>query len=1653
MNNPQTPTRATAIASSSPARTPGGRRILAASGDNSPLPPLVEVPSDESPADIPLVSSDGPTIHSSLNPENAGSDSGSSQHNLDSMDVDIRASSPSSSSSESDSHSSDSENDSNASEDKSTDQSSADEASEHSRLFATGLGNMARMANAQRFRPLLAALRSPSDDMQQLVALQELSEILSMSMEESLIGVDVDELVQALIALVGGDGLAAGNATVMLLACRCLSNLLEALPLSGSILLRHSAIDVLCGRLLDIEYIDVAEQALTVLTQLSRDFGARVLEAGGLSASLMFLDFFATATQHKALRCAVNCTRSILPDQFTQAIDVVSVLERTMFYSDTQTANLSCTALLNIISAFRSSSERIQRLISADLLQRVLTSIRNDESILFLRLLVAVASSSCECAIRLLNLDALAIASSILSTHCVDLHDASDTKTLGHERPLMHMSEQAWEALRLVLVLLPRLPTSTESFTRMSSLINGDQGEDSESEDASLLHLQAIYASTTILDQLQSALPLLMARIFTTTINLPVKYQALTVTLKVVFCLDADRLRDVLGTIDLLRMVVGTISVNDSPLLSGLSLLIVKLVLDKVPGHYQKRFIREGMLDTLATMEQVPDAVESHSDSSSRSSGSESETPSEAISSDSVDNVLLLRGFKLVNIHVPASARNGAIVTSQRPLFVGVESGLPSGVGGGIGNLAKWISDLACHLQQALRAEVLETAYTPTSHLQKLKQISEQFGSADGTVESLQAATSALAQCLLSSEGVTCYELLQSGLVSALASALEKATDPKNAIISPLCCSQQSELRSLSASAVGILISRLQEALDSVEQLHVREAYRTRSDEARSPAHMLSKQIRFSVKPAATHAPVDPIMLDHMEQIRQEFQTIRVSVHAVSSFAVLETYLRPRVTLLLRNHRRRRHRRQRDFGGRSEAADASGESRASTSRPQHTRLKRMEDANSSEDSENASDSSHNHGHLRMLQMIAQASGIDIRAAGLFENLDASSYQPSYESDASEDEGADAETQQNAKTADDQDETGGDLSSRSGSWHMVFVLRVGDTKTEVKASDNIFRVIYDLCERSSALRGENLWMQTFELEFYVESGPSATATETYPLVSNVETDSIAIGPSGAAIVHLLGALYDLLRCTPEADTLSRLFTNHSITAKAARQLEDPLMVVCSALPSWCYQLVSVAPFLLSFETRLAFFQATCFGYSRNINYWQTRARSHLHEAGSSRSSDNIQIPLGHVQRQKVRISRRHMLESALKMLDLYGTSKSILEVEYYDEVGSGVGPTLEFYATISHCLQERDLGLWRDERTVNDGGNSKYVYAPHGLFPAPLSPKQSSPEEQSKSPDALPPKDRVIQLFKFAGHLVAKGLIDGRILDIPLSTVFWTAVQRHLRSSLVSSSDAWSWNQIENVDASLAKSLRYLQDFVDMKSALYARTDLSLAQKQAEIAALCHPADQATVDDLALDFTLPGFPEIELRPGGAEISVTISNIHTYIDLVARWTLIDGIQAQVSAFCEGFDRVFSSKSLLMFTADELCSLVGHNDADDAYWTAAAVQSSIRVEQGFMMSSPEVCMFVDFLVSLDRRERRQFLKFATGASRLPLGGFAALHPPLRLAPRPVVAPLQPDDYLPSVMTCMNLIKLPKYSSLAVLKQRWKQVMEEGQQSFHLS
>lgn len=47
---------------------------------------------------------------------------------------------------------------------------------------------------------------------------------------------------------------------------------------------------------------------------------------------------------------------------------------------------------------------------------------------------------------------------------------------------------------------------------------------------------------------------------------------------------------------------------------------------------------------------------------------------------------------------------------------------------------------------------------------------------------------------------------------------------------------------------------------------------------------------------------------------------------------------------------------------------------------------------------------------------------------------------------------------------------------------------------------------------------------------------------------------------------------------------------------------------------------------------------------------------------------------------------------------FGHSKALLEIQYENEVGTGLGPTLEFYALVSAEMQRSDLNLWNESDT-------------------------------------------------------------------------------------------------------------------------------------------------------------------------------------------------------------------------------------------------------------------------------------------------------------------------------------------------------------------
>ena len=120
---------------------------------------------------------------------------------------------------------------------------------------------------SSRLREILENLRQKDDPSIQLIALQELSEILLVSTEDNLSGhFAPDQFVKELVVLMQPPEFGEGNSEMMLLACRCIANLMEALPPATANVVYGGAVPILCQKLLEIQFIDLAEQALSVST-------------------------------------------------------------------------------------------------------------------------------------------------------------------------------------------------------------------------------------------------------------------------------------------------------------------------------------------------------------------------------------------------------------------------------------------------------------------------------------------------------------------------------------------------------------------------------------------------------------------------------------------------------------------------------------------------------------------------------------------------------------------------------------------------------------------------------------------------------------------------------------------------------------------------------------------------------------------------------------------------------------------------------------------------------------------------------------------------------------------------------------------------------------------------------------------------------------------------------------------------------------------------------------------------------------------------------------------------------------------------------------------------------------------------------------------
>ncbi|OCH91486.1 hypothetical protein OBBRIDRAFT_775037 [Obba rivulosa] len=1629
------------------------------------------------------------------------------------------------------------------------------------------------MGLSSRLKTMLNNIKPTADPTTRLLTLQELSELLSISTEDTLAGsFQVEAFIRELVRILGGTGgdpedgdeddqqevdedaalaaalaLSAGsgsyqgdeNLEAQVLACRCLANLMEALPGVAHTVVYHGAIPVLCSKLIEISYIDLAEQTLSTLEKISEEFPSSIVREGGLAALLNYLDFFSIAVQRTALQAAANCCRNISPEHFPMIRGVWPIIRNCLGYSDQRLVEFACLCVIRVVDAYyRSSPENLEALVDKDLIQAVnllllpaggSPLIAPSTFTLLLRALATAARASPKIAVVLLEAGIVETLYQILtgvlppsSTGSEEQGDAAGGQGLGGGLADMTVMEnlahrpkdQVEEALSLVSELMPPLPKdgvfdhksyTEKALARMmkskvkaeraaarqaalglphnqsgiSSSVGGSpavpdenvgpdgaadsqsvqEGDDSApaapAKEVAPDRTEMLRSKPEVVGRFMRLMVPILVDVYAASVVTPIRIKTLTGLLKAVSFLDGEDLKQVFTCVPVASFASSILSSKDHPTLVIGALQLVDLLLSKLPEEYKPVFRREGVLHEIETLA-------ARSVASSKSKDKDKDKDKDADTSSMVD-------------------------TNPTPPPIIPIPGI------------KKLSSLSLDPDDAitLRARVIRFKYLAgDEHIDSddlvdtMRRLVERISDRSAPENDLVPALNDLADLFGSPHSsISSFELLQSGLVDTL---LQYMTDEEGAV--PLgrrrelffsaLTTRKTRIATSGPTPFATFVKKLQESLTRMESFEVVTIAQSADDSKRSSPSLLARQLRLRLVAAED------------SDVPKNLSNIVVSIHAIATFQALHDYLRPRVAGLLSSSSR--------LSGMLAALAASG-----FAPPSALRDTAAEAANSSTSAADAlatssSASTAAVNRRRSLRLSAKKSSTaDTSASNATgsqsDNQNApaqeTSEQPQGSADSvSEADAAPSETMVNDEFAADftDDELDVDaevFDEESDPDHSIsdktITVSVGDDGSKVEAqtpdgtrvtTPNPARALNSPpATRSSAPRASyaaalKTKPSDWHLEFYMDdhklpldltiygaihqhearktSGPMLPPSMIWQGVYTVKFKKVpgpaptpdsrgdetgarsrSPGPTlsslpgdapHAKILRLLRVLHKVN--SQESDCVGlqgskrvlteSAFVNNKLTAKLTRQLEEPMIVASSCLPDWALDLPQHFPFLFPFATRYNFLQSTSFGYARLIMKWQSQQSR---GQDSSRRDDGVGF-LGRLQRQKVRISRKHILESAVKVFELYGSSSSILEVEYFEEVGTGLGPTLEFYSLVSKEFARRDLKIWRDADATLAG---PHVHHPLGLFPAPISPDDIANDGGQKK----------THIFRVIGQFVAKAMLDSRIIDLSFNKIFLKLI--------LGEEVPLTIDMLRRVDPDLAASLTKIQGYAVAKG-----QNEKLRRKLALV-------EDVDLEDLALDFTIPGY-DIELMPGGRDIPVTADNVDDYILRIIDAIIGKGAQPQAKAFREGFSKVFPISDLQAFTADELVMLFGNADED---WSIETLSEALKADHGFNVESRAIRDLIDVMAEYDVPTRRSYLQFITGSPKLPIGGFRGLNPPLTVVRKPHEAPLTADDYLPSVMTCVNYLKLPEYSSKAVMKEKLQTAMREGVGSFHLS
>eukprot|EP01054_Gregarina_sp_Poly1_P003458 Gregarina_sp_Poly_1__3457@NODE_1_length_32023_cov_193_025347_g0_i0_p1_GENE_NODE_1_length_32023_cov_193_025347_g0_i0NODE_1_length_32023_cov_193_025347_g0_i0_p1_ORF_typecomplete_len5828_score1014_55HECT/PF00632_25/2_6e107DUF913/PF06025_12/3_4e26DUF908/PF06012_12/5_3e26UBA/PF00627_31/1_9e06UBA/PF00627_31/1_3e04UBM/PF14377_6/1_4e04UBM/PF14377_6/0_86UBM/PF14377_6/21UBM/PF14377_6/1_5e05UBM/PF14377_6/3e02UBM/PF14377_6/4_6e03DUF3525/PF12039_8/0_24_NODE_1_length_32023_cov_193_025347_g0_i08217565 len=267
----------------------------------------------------------------------------------------------------------------------------------------------------------------------------------------------------------------------------------------------------------------------------------------------------------------------------------------------------------------------------------------------------------------------------------------------------------------------------------------------------------------------------------------------------------------------------------------------------------------------------------------------------------------------------------------------------------------------------------------------------------------------------------------------------------------------------------------------------------------------------------------------------------------------------------------------------------------------------------------------------------------------------------------------------------------------------------------------------------------------------------------------------------------------------------------------------------------------------------------------------------------------------------------------------------------------------------------------------------------------------------------------LHFFKFIGMVIGKALYDGQYLDCYFTRPFY----KLMLGRKIAPQDA------ESVDPEFYRNLQ---------------------------AILEHP-----VDSLGLDLTFTTDVDefgkttvVELKPGGASIPVTDENKHEYVKMMCDHKILHGLNQQLEAFFEGFNELMPAELLSIFDDKEIELLISGLPQIDLSDLKAHTEY-----RGYLPDDQHIKWFWEILEEMEQNQLATFLQFATGTSRVPLGGFQNLMG-MRGPQRFVIVKAYGRDRLPAAHTCFNQLDLPDYETRDQMKQKLLLAITEGKEGF---